>query len=144
MQELLDLGLHWIRTLLGTQLADSIVAAGCSNGLPTLPLRVGQGFLDVDIFSCLHGHDGCQAVPMVAGGDHHNIDVVGVQQVAEVIPGLRLRVVELHDLDTSLVRIAQPGDIDPVDLRKLFGQPAGASAATNKADIDGIICIGCP
>jgi hypothetical protein len=91
-------------------LDDAFVLRGRLDHLAALEDRVRRGLLDVDVLARLAGPNGRQRMPMVWGRDNDRIDVLIVQQLAQVGVGLDTRVVTLELVDlrhqVGLVAIA--------------------------------------
>ena len=69
---------------LRAHLDHAAVLAGRGDHLPAFPDVVGQRLLDVDVLARLAGPDGGQGVPMVGRGDDDGVDVLVVEQLADV------------------------------------------------------------
>ena len=73
-----------------------------------------DGLLDVDILARLHGPDAGQRMPVVRRGDADGVDVLRLQQLADVLVGLHLHALLFEFasllLEQRLVHIAQRHD----------------------------------
>ena len=124
------------------RLADLPVFGGGGNRLPAFPLIVRQRFLDVHVLPGWHGPDGRQAVPVIAGGDHHRVDALVVQQASQV--GLRLGVRLCFCLalpSRSSSGSHRPAVANPGDLAKGPHQFPAAAAATDETQVDRVVGV---
>ena len=129
-----------IGALLGAGLHDPVVLAGGLDGFAALPDAVADRFLDVNILASLTGHDGEERVPVVGRGDHDDVHVRPVQDMAKIlmlpVAGIDVgallvqRVFELvlGAVHVGLVGVADGHDPDP-RLGGEIAQVAGALAA---------------
>jgi hypothetical protein len=136
VQEFLDLGLHRIAPLLGADLANTFVLTRGVDGLPTFPLRVRQRFFNVNILARLHGPNRCQAMPVVAGGDNHRVDIRIIDQFAKIRVGLCLGKTFGRQSDDLRIDVADCDDIDTFELTELAHQVAPTPSATDDAQTD--------
>ena len=85
-----------------------------STALPAFPDVVRDGLLDVDVLAGLAGPDGVEGVPVVGRGDGDGVDVLVLQQLADVDIRGHLDVLGSKILDRAvqhgLVDVAQGDD----------------------------------
>jgi hypothetical protein len=130
VQKFLEFRLHRIGALLGSDLADSLVLSSSGDCLETFPLGMGQWFFDVDILARLHGPNGCQAVPMVAGCHDHRIDVGVFDESSQVIGGFSVGESGFGFGDPIRIRIAKADDFDAWDFGEASHEFIGTTTAT--------------
>ena len=118
--------------MLRSDLADPVVFASGRNRLLTFPLTVRQGLLDIHILTRLHGPNRSQAVPVIASGYHHCIDVRIFDKLAHIIGRLRLWKTPLGFLYSRCIWIAQSDNLHPGDFRKSSHQFIRSPTATEK------------
>ena len=70
--------------LLAAGLKDDLIGSHRLDDLPTLGNRVRQRLLAVDVLLGLGRQHAAQSVPVVGRGDHHGVDVVAGQKLAEI------------------------------------------------------------
>ena len=102
-------------------LDDPLVLAGRLDHLAAFEDVVGRGLLDVHVLARLAGPDRRQRVPVVGRGDDDRVDVLVVEQLAQVGVRLDARIVraELLDLrhEMGLVAVAQGGEAQAGNLQ---------------------------
>jgi hypothetical protein len=139
VQELLDLRLHRIGTLLGADLADLAVLLRRGHRLAAFPLAVRQRLFHVHVLARLHRPDRGQAVPVVAGGDHHRVDARIVEHAPEIGPRLGRRVSLVGAANLSPVRIAQARDRDAGQFAERSHQIPGTASATDESKTNRLV-----
>src|SRR4029077_17771050 len=95
-----------IRARLAAVLANSVVLLYRSHQLPPFKRVMRAGFLHIDIFPGLAAPDGHQRVPMIRRGNRDGIDILVLEQSANVHVRLRLWKAQLLDLPDTLARYA--------------------------------------
>src|SRR5207249_9623562 len=75
---------HRAAAVHGPDLDDPAVLAGGLDHLAAFPHGVRGGLLDVDVLAGLHRPDAGQGVPVVRGCDDHRVDVLVVEDAAQV------------------------------------------------------------
>ena len=128
------------RSALRAHLDHAAVLSGRGHHLPAFPHVVGERLLDVDVLARLAGPDRGQGMPMVGRGDDHGVDVLVVEQFADVAVDGDLDAAVFEQLgfpvDVGAVHVAE-GDnprsrniLEGVD--ELVSPPADAA---NRGDI---------
>ena len=140
VQKLLNFSLHWVRALLRTNLADLVVLTSRRNRLLAFPLSVRKRLFNINMLTSFHRPNRCQTMPMIASSNNDGIDTVRLEHVAQVAPNLSFRVDRLGLLNSFLIRVAQPCDVDFLDFGKLLSQPHRSSAATDHANVNRFDC----
>jgi hypothetical protein len=96
---------------------------------------VARGLLDEDMRTRFHGGNGLERVPMIRRGDEHDLRLLLLQQLAEVVIRLRLVAIQVGDLFSRnfahvLMHVAQADDLDASAgdcfLENVFTPPAAA------------------
>ena len=98
------------RAVLGAHLDDAVVAPRGLDHLPALVDRAAQRLLAVHVLAGLAGHDRDRGVPVVGRGDQHRVDVLAVQDAAEVLVDVALPDPLLRGGRVLLVHVAHRGD----------------------------------
>src|ERR1041385_56839 len=83
-------------------LNDAVVFAGGFDELASFPDIVGNRFLDVDVFTGLHGPDRRQGLPMVRRRNRNDVDVFVLEQLPNVGIALDGEVVLLALVDLAI------------------------------------------
>src|SRR6185369_2566902 len=140
-------GLHHggVGTPLTAMLADAIVFFYRGDELAAFEGIVRARFLDVDVFAGLTGPDGLERVPVIWRGDRDGIDVLVLEDLAEIGAGLRFGDAEFFHVGEALVEdvFVNVTEGDDLSLRN-FGEAvnvidaAAAGAADGHADF--VVC----
>jgi hypothetical protein len=134
--------------LLCAGLDDAVVLAGGVDHLSAFPDGVADGFFDIDIFAGFAAPDGEQGVPVVGGGDDDGVDILAVEEVADILVTLDLVgalevVFSVGFLDAVFedfaVGIAESDDLDIGDGLEVLDMGIAAATDTDDADPDLVI-----
>ena len=136
VEEGLDLILHRTTALLGAPLDDAVIFPGGLHQLPAFPDVLGDGFFNVNILPGLTGPQRSQHVPVVAGRNHHGINVFRLNNFAQVLHGGGPRVFPLGGIQRVGVRIAQHGNLDARHRRHAPGIALPLPAEADGSDAD--------
>lgn len=134
-------------TALGSALDNSVIFQRSSCELSSFPNGVGYRFFDVDIFSRLCGPDGGEGVPMIGCSNHYGVDVLALEEAANIAVGCDglSGVVRLLFKDGFTVGDAFSVDVAEGDETRIFGvqrvlEDAGATSAdADSRNADGVI-----
>ena len=130
-------------TTLGAALDDPAVSPGGPDELSTFPDVVRKRLLDVDIAARLHRPEAGQHVPVVGRGNTDSIDVLAVQQLANVLIAFDLQTLLLKPAyagaQVVFVRVAQGGNADVSEGEQFLKVIAAPSADADNGDADVVV-----
>jgi hypothetical protein len=137
--ELEGAGVVRARALLAAHLHHPVVLASRPHHGPPLGHGQGQRLLDVDVLAGAAGHHRHQRVPVVGRGDDHRVDVLVVEQVAEIPVRRGLPAGQLHALvQVGLVDVADGHRLDLGAGQEVLPQRLPLVAAADDADADAL------
>ena len=139
IEEGFDFVLEGIAALLGAALDDAVVLACGFDEFAAFPDVVGDGFFHIDILTGLHGPDGGEDVPVIAGGDDDGIDGFVIHDLAEVLGGLGVWEDLFGFVQGGGVGVAQVRDFHAGDLGHAAGIAEALAAQADGGDADGVI-----
>ena len=130
--------------LLGADLHDAFVLPGGFDDGPAFADRGGQRFLDVHVLAGLAGVDAAKRLPLAVGGHDDRVDVLIVEQLAEIVVRSDLLAADLPagPGQSLRVQIADCRDANAPHGEEGRHQLPAASAAPNQAHVDGVIGAG--
>ena len=100
---------------------------------------MGDRLLHIDIFAGLHGPDGGEDVPVIAGGNHDGVNALVVHDLAQILRGLCIWEGFFGLVQGCGVRITEVSDFNPWDLGHAASVSQALPAETDGSNADGVI-----
>ena len=125
--------------LLRAHLDDAVVAAGRVDHHPPFADGERERLFDVDVLARLAGQHGRDRVPVIRRADDHRVDVLAIEDAAEVARRERRRLIEvlldaLGRLGDLLVVHVAEGDALRAEAQGVAQNAAPLAATTDEAD----------
>ena len=129
-----------VGALLASGLEDFVVLARCLVHRLAFLDRQGQGFFAVDVAPRLHRGDRRQRVPVVDRADGHRVEILAVEQLAEVVVLGAIRSDSRGGLVASLVvNVANRDELDAVLLHRRLHDASSLAADADRAHHDLVV-----
>ncbi len=98
--------------------------------------RTGQRFFAIDVSSALQRCYGRDRMRVIGRADDHGVDVLLIEQTAEVIVGFRRGIFFLHRGEIVIVNVAQRDDVFSADTLQVFSR---AVCHADHADVQPVV-----
>ena len=125
-------------------LDDAVVLAGRLDHGAAFLDGEADGLLDIDVLAGLAGPDGLQSVPVIRRGDGDGVDVLVLNQLAEVDFGFRAVALEFLDLgdagrEKAFVDVTQMADADVRNAGELVVVRLATRGDADDGQVDPVI-----
>ena len=137
------------RTALVAHLHHTVVFQGRADQQFVFRRVMARRLLEIDMLAGLHGHDGRGGMPVVGHGDHHGIDILRLEQTAQIPLAAGFAPADLGDIlaafgQSARIDIAHTGYLAVPHLRKTLSQGIAARIHADHADPDALVGSGGP